>query len=265
MTDIAGFRALADRLADSARSIVRDGRDRLAMDIKADGSPVTAIDKAVETALRETLSREVPDHGVLGEEFGPEGLDREFVWVLDPIDGTKQFAAGLPGFGVLVALCRAGRPMLGVIEQPLTGERTTGISGEGCWLNGRAVATSGKTLMSDAVAGISNPDSFGPAYDPGVQRLRMATRWNVWDTGCLGYASLARGALDVVVNGPNLDAFDICALVPVVEGAGGAISAWDGSALTLHSNGAILASASAGLHAAVRGLLTGDTHPTRPA
>lgn len=258
MSEIGEFRDLAGRLADTARGIVREGRDRLAMDIKADGSPVTAIDRAVEKALRETLAREVPDHGVLGEEFGPEGLDREYVWVLDPIDGTKQFAAGLPGFGVLIALCRNTRPVLGVIEQPLTGERTLGIVGEGCWLNGRSVRTSGKTAVAETIAGIAGPDSFGPDHDPGMQRLRKATRWNVWDTGCLGYASLARGALDIVVNGPNLDAFDICALVPVVEGAGGSISAWDGSALTLHSTGAIVASASPELHQVVRGLLAGS-------
>ncbi len=261
MSDITAFRDLAERLADTARAIVREGRNRLAMDIKADGSPVTAIDRAVEQALREILAREVPGHGVLGEEFGPEGLDREYVWVLDPIDGTKQFAAGLPGFGVLIALCRNAVPELGLIEQPLTGERTVGIVGGdedgGCWLNGRAVRTSGKTDPAECIAGICNPDSFGPSHDPGMQRLRRATRWNVWDTGCLGYASLARGAIDVTINGPNLDAFDICALVPVVAGAGGAISAWDGSALTLHSEGAIVASASAGLHDRVAALLKG--------
>lgn len=257
MSGIETFRPLAERLADTARAIVRDGRDRLAMDIKADGSPVTAIDRAVEKALREILAREVPDHGMLGEEFGPEGLDRDYVWVLDPIDGTKQFAAGLPGFGVLIALCHDTRPVLGIIEQPLTGERTLGISDQGCWLNGRPIRTSGKTEVADCVAGICNPDSFGPSHDPGMQRLRTATRWNVWDTGCLGYASLARGAIDVTINGPNLDPYDICALVPVVEGAGGSISAWDGGALTLHSSGAIVASASAELHGTVRALLAG--------
>lgn len=255
MSAVSDFRPLAEHLAEVARGIVRDGRDRLAMEIKADGSPVTAIDRAVEAALREIIAREAPGHGVLGEEFPAEGLEREFVWVLDPIDGTKQFAAGLPGFGVLIALCRAARPVLGVIEQPLTGERTLGISGEGCWLNGRPVRTSGKADLGQCIAGICNPDSFGPTHDAGMQRLRRATRWNVWDTGCLGYASLARGAIDVTINGPNLDPFDICALVPVVEGAGGRISGWDGTALTLHSEGAIVASASAELHAAVQGLL----------
>lgn len=260
MTAAADFRDLAERLAETARGIVRAGRDRLAMDIKADGSPVTAIDRAVEQALREILAREAPGHGIMGEEFPPEGLDREFVWVLDPIDGTKQFAAGLPGFGVLIALCRNRRPVLGIIEQPLTGERTLGISegdGAGCWLNGRPVRTSGKTELAACIAGICNPDSFGPSHEPGMQRLRKATRWNVWDTGCLGYAALARGTIDVTINGPNLDPFDICALVPVVEGAGGRISAWDGAALTLDSRGAILASASEDLQATVRGLLTG--------
>jgi len=248
-------RDLANRLADAARDIVRDGRDRLAMEIKGDGSPVTAIDKAVEERIREILVREAPDHGILGEECPSVGLDREFVWVIDPSDGTKQFAAGLPTFGILIALCRNTRPVLGVIEQPLTGERLVGVSGEGCWMNGVAVAASGKTDPGQSIAAIANPDSFDADHAPGMERLRGATLWNLFDTGCLGYASLARGYVDIVINGPNLDAFDICALVPVVEGAGGVITDWGGGALTLHSSGAIAASASPELHAATLSLL----------
>ena len=252
------FTELATRLADAARDIVRDGRDRLAMEIKPDGSPVTAIDKAVESEIREILAREAPDHGILGEEFGSTGLDREFVWVVDPVDGTKQFAAGLPGFGVLVALCQHRRPVLGIIEQPLTGERTLGLASGGCWLNGQPVATSGREILSDAVAGLSGPDAYDESHFGGFERPRRATRWNLFDTGCLGYASLARGAIDLALNGTNLDAFDICALVPVVRGAGGRISGWDGAALTLDSSGAILASASASLHEAALTVLKTD-------
>lgn len=252
------FTKLAARLADAARDIVRDGRDRLAMEIKPDGSPVTAIDKAVEAAIREILAREAPDHGILGEEFGSTGLDREFVWVVDPVDGTKQFAAGLPGFGVLVALCQHRRPVLGIIEQPLTGERTLGLASGGCWLNGQPVVTSGRESLSDAVAGLSGPDAYHETHFGGFEKLRRATRWNLFDTGCLGYASLARGAIDLALNGTNLDAFDICALVPVVQGAGGRISGWDGAALTLDSSGAILASASESLHEAALALLETD-------
>lgn len=254
---VEDFTELAGRLADTARDIVRDGRDRLAMEIKPDGSPVTAIDRAVEGAIREILTREAPEHGILGEEFGSLGLDREFVWVIDPVDGTKQFAAGLPGFGVLVALCRDRKPVLGIIEQPLTGERTLGLADGGCWLNGRPVATSGREILAEAVAGLSGPDAYAETHFDGFERLRGATRWNLFDTGCLGYASLARGAMDLALNGTNLDAFDICALVPVVEGAGGRISGWDGAALTLDSAGAILASASAPLHDAALAVLNG--------
>jgi len=252
---VEDFAGLAGRLADTARDIVRDGRDRLAMEIKPDGSPVTAIDKAVEGAIREILTREAPDHGILGEEFGSTGLDREYVWVIDPVDGTKQFAAGLPGFGVLVALCRHRRPVLGIIEQPLTGERTLGLASGGCWLNDKPVTTSGRASLAETVAGLSGPDAYDEIRFGGFERLRRATRWNLFDTGCLGYASLARGAIDLALNGTNLDAFDICALVPVVEGAGGLISGWDGAPLTLDSSGAILASASAPLHEAALSVL----------
>jgi len=249
------FTDLAGRLADTARTIVREGRDRLAMEIKSDGSPVTAIDKAVEGAIRDILAKEASDHGILGEEYGSIGLDREFVWVIDPVDGTKQFAAGLPGFGVLVALCQDGRPVLGIIEQPLTGERTIGLASGGCWLNGQPVTTSGRETLAGAVAGLSGPDAFDEAHIGGFERLRRATRWNLFDTGCLGYASVARGAIDLALNGNNLDAFDICALVPVIEGAGGRISDWTGAPLTLASEGAILAAASAPLHDAALALL----------
>ena len=251
------FIDLAGRLADTARDIILEGRDRLAMEIKSDGSPVTEIDKAVEEALREILTHNVPDHGILGEEFGSVGLDREFVWVIDPIDGTKHFAAGLPNFGVLIALCHGKKPALGIIEQPLTGERMVGLAEGGCWLNGQPVATSGRGILSQTVAALSGPDDYRQTHTPGFERLRVTTRWNLYDTGCLGYASLARGAIDLCLNGPNLDAFDICALVPVVEGAGGRLTGWDGAALTLDSAGAILGTASAALHEAAMERLRG--------
>lgn len=253
----ADFTDLASRLADTARGIIREGRDRLAMEIKSDGSPVTVIDRAVEAALREILEREVPGHGILGEEFGSVGLDRDFVWVIDPIDGTKQFAAALPNFGVLVALCQNKKPVLGIIEQPLLEERAVGLSAGGCWVNGQPVATSGRALLSETVAVLSGPDDYRETHTPGFERLRVTTRWNLYDVGCLAYASLARGAVDLCLNGPNLDAYDICALVPVVEGAGGTLTGWDGAALTFESSGAILATASPDLHEAAMATLNG--------
>jgi inositol-phosphate phosphatase / L-galactose 1-phosphate phosphatase / histidinol-phosphatase len=245
---IGDFTDLAGRLADTARGIILEGRNRLAMEIKSDGSPVTVIDKAVEAAVREILTKEVPEHGVLGEEFGSVGLDREFVWVIDPIDGTKHFAAALPTFGVLVALCQNKKPALGIIEQPLIDERTVGLAAGGCWFNGQPVTTSGRDSLAETVGALAGPDDYRVTHTPGFERLRGTTRWNLFDTGCLGYASLARGAIDLCLNGPNLDAFDICALVPVVEGAGGRITGWDGAAVTLESEGAILGTASAALH-----------------
>ena len=112
----------AERLANTACDIIRGGRDRLAMEIKSNGRLVTVIDKAVEVALRATLTKEVPGHGILGEEFGSVGPDREFVWVIDPIDGTKQFAAALPTFGVLVTLSENKKLALRIIKQPLIDE-----------------------------------------------------------------------------------------------------------------------------------------------
>jgi myo-inositol-1(or 4)-monophosphatase/inositol-phosphate phosphatase/L-galactose 1-phosphate phosphatase/histidinol-phosphatase len=113
---------LPERLANTACDIIRGGRDRLAVEIKSNGRLVTVIDKVVETALRAILTKEVPGHGSLGEGFGSVGPDREFVWVIDPIDGTKQITAALPTFGVLVTLCENKKLALGMIEQPLIDE-----------------------------------------------------------------------------------------------------------------------------------------------
>lgn len=127
---------LAQRLADRAREVLVSDRDR-AFEPKADGSPVTALDRAVESALRTEIAAAAPDHGIIGEEHGPENAERDWVWILDPIDGTRQFAAGLATFGTLIALCHKRRPVIGVIAHPLTGMVCIGVSGVGTRIDGR--------------------------------------------------------------------------------------------------------------------------------
>ena len=116
------FRAFAEELTALASAAVRAQIAHLSLEIKADGSPVTSVDLAVEQVLRERIDAAYPQHGVLGEEFGTRNLDAEWVWVVDPIDGTRQFAAGLPNYGILIALCHRGRPVIGVICQPVLGD-----------------------------------------------------------------------------------------------------------------------------------------------
>ncbi|MEQ9258336.1 MAG: inositol monophosphatase family protein [Roseovarius sp.] len=247
----------AHMLADAAGPIAREvwfGTG--ATGYKPDGSALTRADTEIEARLREIVRARHPDHGILGEEEGAEGLDREAVWVIDPIDGTRQFGARLMNFGVLVAFCEAGQPVLGLIDQPLAGARCLGVAGRGTKLNGRPVESRREATLGDAVVALANPRSFGPEEREGYEALAKAGRMHVFDGGCLAYAALARGMVDLCLNGGDLDAIDICALVPVVEGAGGAISDWRGAPLTLASSGAILAAATPGLHARALDLIT---------
>lgn len=248
-------RTFAERLATLACSTVREQLDGMQLTIKSDGSPVTSVDLAVEQVLRNEIDDHFPEHGVLGEEHGSRDLDAEWIWVLDPIDGTRQFAAGLPNYGVLIALCRAGRPVLGVICQPLLNDVYVGAIGLGTRLNGRAVAPRHTTEVSAAIASLSDPDAYDSRTLAGFTALRRASKWNVYDGGCLGFGALAAGKLDISVCGPNLENFDICALVPVVEAAGGVITDWRGNELTLASEGEIVASSTPALHEAVLELL----------
>ncbi|NBF10021.1 inositol monophosphatase family protein, partial [Pseudomonas sp. Fl4BN1] len=132
---------LAEGLADASRSILREhwqlpAPGGQAFSSKDDASPVTEIDQRIEARLREMLDSAQPEHGVLGEEYPPRDLDAEYVWVLDPIDGTKQFITGIPVYGTLISLCQAGRPVLGIIDIPISGQRWVGVQGQPTTLNG---------------------------------------------------------------------------------------------------------------------------------
>ena len=247
---------LAETLADTARETAQRISNEPEIEIKADGTPVTTVDRAVEAALRRVIERRQPGHGILGEEFGAEGGDRDWVWVLDPVDGTRQFAAGLPNFGTLVALCHEGRPVIGVIAHLFYASTCIGVAGRGTLFNRRPVRCAGPDRLSEIVACISDPDAFDARTTPGMQAIRARTRWNVFDGGCLGYTSLARARVGLCLNGPNLDPFDIAALVPVVEGAGGRITDWQGNALTIESEGEIVATSGPRLHESVLEVLS---------
>ena len=258
MEHLNTLRDFAEDLASIAISSARNVKFNSGFELKADGSPVTHVDKAVEQAVRQKIEAAYPDHGILGEEFGIRNPDAEPTWVIDPIDGTRQFAAGLPNYGILIALCDNGIPKIGLICQPDTGDVYLGVSGQGTWLNGKPVRTPRLSTLDASILCISDPDAFDDATRPGMERLRAASLWNVFDGGCLGFGALAAGKIGVSVCGPNLDNFDICALVPIVEGAGGVISDWQGQPLSLSSKGEIVASANAELHHQVLALLSSD-------
>ncbi|KZY30460.1 hypothetical protein A3731_05100 [Roseovarius sp. HI0049] len=251
------FLETAHLLADAAGEMARDhwfGGG--AAGFKPCGTALTEADTRIETRLREMIEARHPDHGILCEEFGAKAVERDFVWVIDPIDGTRQFAAGLMNFGVLIALCQEERPVLGIIDQPLARARYAAAEGHGATLNGKVITAGATRALSQATLAIANPASFPEDMREGAESLAEAARMTVYDGGCLAYGALARGQVDLCLNGPDLNPHDICALVPVVTQAGGTITDWENRPLTLASEGAILAAATPALHAQALDRLT---------
>ncbi|MCZ6732370.1 MAG: histidinol phosphate phosphatase [Gammaproteobacteria bacterium] len=238
----------ANRLADVSGDIVRPGfRVNRDVIIKPDQSPVTEIDRKVETELRRLVENKFPDHGIIGEEFGDVRVDAEYVWIFDPIDGTKGFTAGLHHFGTLIALANGGEPVIGVLDQPITNERWVGVQGRPTTFNGKVIETRSCNHLPHAIMATSAPDYFHDGGWDAYKRLNEITRWTVYGAGCHGYAMLAAGFIDVAIEA-GLDPFDYCALVPIVENAGGVITDWDGARLTIHSGDRIIAAGDARIH-----------------
>ncbi|GLU29692.1 inositol monophosphatase family protein [Brucella sp. NBRC 12950] len=245
---LSEYTSFALSLADIARNTIQnaDPIDRRPI-VKLDDSPVTATDRAVELRLREHICDRYPDHGILGEEFGSEGLDREFVWVLDPIDGTKAFVAGLPVFGTLISLAHRGEPVIGVIDNPTTGDRWCGASGELTTLNNKPIMCAQTRDLSGAFMSTGNPDAFDAESKRRLDALQGQTRWCVFGGSCIAYGRVADGSLDICID-VGLSPFDYCALVPIITGAGGRITDWHGAPLTIKSGNQCVASANETLH-----------------
>jgi histidinol phosphatase-like enzyme (inositol monophosphatase family) len=244
----AQLTAFAEELADESRSILRDAAGRKPeVDIKSDLSYVTDTDRKIEERLRERIERRFPDHGIMGEEFGSRDLDAEFVWVLDPIDGTAPFVAGIPVFGTLIAVARRGRPWIGVIDHPATSDRWVGVAGERASLNGKPVRTRPCAELAPALMTNSNPDFFQPSQRAAFDALRQKVRYTQYGGSCYAYGVLASGRTDLAVDG-GLDPVDVFAPAAVIEGAGGAVTDWAGEGITLGWKGLVLAAGDNTLH-----------------
>ena len=251
------FVAFAHRLADAAGAVARRYfRTPVAVDSKADQSPVTIADREAETAMRALIADAYPAHGVLGEEHGASDTGADYVWVLDPIDGTKSFISGLPLFGVLIALMRAGRPILGMIEQPISRERWLGRAGEPTTLNGAPVRVRPCPTLDAASLFATTPDMFKGADADAFARLKPRVRMVRHGADCYAAGLLAMGFIDLMVES-SLQPYDYCALVPVIEGAGGIVTDWDGRALGLASDGRLAAAGDRRAHAAALEALAG--------
>ena len=256
----AGFRATADAAADAAGAVIRPlFRSQLLVEAKGDASPVTEADKAAERAIRALIAERHPDHGVIGEEYGESNPGAEWVWVLDPIDGTRAFVTGRPLFGTLIGLLHRGVPVLGVIDQPATRERWIGLSGQPTEFRsdfGGSPRCRPCATLAEAELSCTSPDMFDATTAPRFAAAKEAARRTTWGGDCYAYGLLALGLVDAVVDA-TMKPWDWAALVPVIEGAGGRCTDWAGRPLRLDGDGTVLAVGDPALLPEISRLLAG--------
>lgn len=239
------------RLADAARAKIAPCFRQLAdVERKADLSPVTIADRGAEAAMRAIIERDRPNDGIIGEEFEPRRPRNNRIWVLDPIDGTRGFIAGRPLYGTLISLIEDGRPILGMIDAGAAGDRWLGcLVGEPrTTLNGNRVRTRACARLADAHGATTAAQLFSAAGHAAFQRIGNASRDMLFGGDCHNYGLVASGGLDFVME-EGLKVHDWAALVPVVVGAGGIVTDWQGKELTLESSGQVFAAGDARVHA----------------
>lgn len=237
--DLALALALADAAGAAIRPLFRGQWDH---ERKADRSFVTEADRAAEAAMRKLIEDTFPADGIIGEEYGTrnEGAGRQ--WVLDPIDGTTSFIAGRPIFGTLIALLQDGWPVLGIIDQPVAGERWVGRIGQPTLFNGKPAAARPLKELADAVLATTSPHLFTNEEADAFMSVakQVAEKKIVFGGDCYNYGLVASGHIDVVIEA-GLKLYDYAALVPVVEGAGGMMADWQGNPLDAGSDGTVIA------------------------
>lgn len=231
--DLEAYMAMAHSLADTAGAVILPHfRSGLAVDHKGGDSfdPVTAADREAEMAIREALAAAYPSHGIVGEEFGDRTASSDFCWIIDPIDGTRAFILGLPLWGTLIGLTKSGVPVLGLMDQPYTGERFWGIDGAAYFRRRDETKTMQARRcpsLAEAALVTTTPDMFQGADSDRFENLSRTVRLRRFGGDCYNYCLLALGHIDLVVEA-GLKPFDILPLIPIVEGAGGIVTTWDG-------------------------------------
>jgi myo-inositol-1(or 4)-monophosphatase len=231
---LVDFSAFVDELATaSGEAILPFFRTALGIEDKAGKTsfdPVTAADRAGEVIMRNMIKRYFPTHGIIGEEYGDEKPDAEFVWVLDPIDGTKSFISGFPTWGTLIGLMRARRPVFGMMHQPFTGERFAGDGQQASWRGHgkvRKLMTRPCADLGHATLATTHPNLMDQARLARFRAVEDRVRLSRYGGDCYAYCALAAGHIDVVAES-GLAPHDIVALVPIIEGAGGIVTTWEG-------------------------------------
>ncbi|MAV48074.1 MAG: histidinol phosphate phosphatase [Alphaproteobacteria bacterium TMED89] len=221
----------------------------LAVSQKSDVSPVTLADQQIERRWREMIENTYPEHGIIGEEEDSVGVDRDFVWVLDPIDGTRAFVGGFPMFTNLFALLFQGQPVFSGINVPVTRECWMGslVDGRKATFNGQPLGQKPSRTLAQSVLAATAPDMFSTAQFTQFSTLKAACMDLRYGADAYAYGLVALGSVGVVAEA-SMKPWDYMALIPVVEGAGGKVTDWSGERLTLDSDGTVLAAATPDLH-----------------
>jgi myo-inositol-1(or 4)-monophosphatase len=254
---VIDFTAFTERLATaSGETIMPFFRTSLGIDNKSERGfdPVTEADRAAEAVMRRLIKTNFPQHGIVGEEFGNENDNAEYVWVLDPIDGTKSFIAGFPVWGTLIALLHNGEPVFGMMHQPFIGERFSGDNRSAQYAGAakRELKVRRCASLADATMFTTSPLLINEASRPAFRRVEAAVRLSRYGGDCYAYCMLAGGHLDLIVE-TDLKPYDISALIPIVTGAGGIVTTWEGTAA--QGGGRIVAAGDARVHAAALEIL----------
>ncbi|WP_343560826.1 histidinol-phosphatase [Kiloniella sp. b19] len=250
------FIDLGHRLCDEAAVVIKEYfRQNPDIEDKSDASPVTVADRGAESVMRKRINETFPDHGIYGEEFGSENTDAEFVWVLDPIDGTRSFISGHAIFGTLVALLQNGSPIIGMISMPILNERWVGAAGQQTtftdYRGTRPVQTRACPDLKLSTVATTTPILFRDAEELAhYDRLAAASKLPLMGGDCYNYGLIANGTIDIVLES-GLGLYDYMAHIPVIEGAGGRVTDWQGNRLNMNSDGQVLATGDAKRHAAV--------------
>lgn len=250
-----------DKLADlSAAAILPHFRAALTIEDKGQGQfdPVTVADRAAERVIVEAIQQQFPTHAILGEEYGARVGTASYRWIIDPIDGTRAFISGVPTWGTLIGLWHGETPLYGMMTQPFIGERFIGSPHGAWWRRGNArvpLHTRQSSSLATASLFATAPEMFEPTFEwPRFQALAARARLTRYGVDCYAYCLLAAGHIDLVVEA-GLGLYDVAALIPIIEAAGGIITDWTGQ--PLRDGGRVIAAATIALHAEALAVLGG--------
>ena len=254
------FSSFVDQLASiSGETILPFFRTALAIENKMPGGfdPVTAADRAAEDKMRATIRNNFPEHGILGEEYGAENADAEYVWVLDPIDGTKSFITGMVAWGTLIGLMRFGEPVFGMMHQPFTREKFSGDGGAAHYrgpAGNRDLRVRDCASLDDAIMSTTSPLLMNKSDRAAFGRLENAVKLSRYGGDCYAYCMLAAGLIDLVIE-TEIKPYDIVAVIPIVTGAGGIVTTWENG--PAQAGGRIVVAGDSRVHAAAMEMLKG--------